>query len=666
MQTTHLSFVSNKDDPTSAATFRLKKPAISESVSIYAGRNLDHLIAELCKKQISLSETDNPETIQFDILQVANSKNYKIVTASGHEILINKQFAKALCGLTKKKPLIASFGLHACSTGSASPSGAKLLGTILPWLKISIIFICLAVVVIIILGHPLCALAFFLIASSLYLTGMITAYKKVSEISGVIVNPNEQFNLEPRTGICDAFPTENSADTEYWRNQLIVAAEENIVISGNYCGGKSFIKMLQLIDQQMEKKDKLKVVIISSPKFLTPQIRKIISELRQKYPTRFSLVESRDALHISPGVKQITNHTKCTVIDYGKYFILGGSGIKDNFAETGLRDTPKSDYLQSRYDLQEDPESDVVCDTGLVAYFVPGQFRDMDFVFKTAGSKNISGSQVHTQMLLLAYRWEQYNQIMDGEIDSFTPLNFQTLGAFNGIPSLLSNEDSVTLQLLKTPIPAFEEIKTSVAQFDQKQDQAKKISFKVYASGPEQSKSVFGQELMKKIEKATKKIVINHMYFHPTQAIFDALVEAANRGVQIEIITCGIYPGCPNSHFAFGPRNKYNYSKLWHAIAEEHRKNLRVFEFNEVKIGNHKKVIIIDDTVIAGSSNLGYKSLVSTSDHELNFFAKSQKFADQTQAVCDVDKAHSSEINSFNRFDYFRAAMHRLLAPMIG
>lgn len=159
------------------------------------------------------------------------------------------------------------------------------------------------------------------------------------------------------------------------------------------------------------------------------------------------------------------------------------------------------------------------------------------------------------------------------------------------------------------------------------------------------------------------------MYFQPTTAILKALAEAAERGVKIKIITAGIYKDCPSSHLVFGPRNKYNYAYLVKSISKEKRANVEVYEFQQKKKGNHKKVIVIDDMVIAGSSNLGYKSLVTTSDHELNFFAKSQAFADETLKICDVDIKYSQKVEdptSLSVKDYFQAFMHRLFAPLIG
>lgn len=137
------------------------------------------------------------------------------------------------------------------------------------------------------------------------------------------------------------------------------------------------------------------------------------------------------------------------------------------------------------------------------------------------------------------------------------------------------------------------------------------------------------QELFTRITHANKKISINHMYFHPSTKMMKALVEAIEiRNVELEIITCGVYENCPNSHYAFGPRNKYNYTLLINSLSKKKRKNVHVFEFQQIKKGLHKKVITIDDEyILSGSSNFGYKSMVTTSDHEVNFETRSKDFA---------------------------------------
>ncbi|MBA2369126.1 MAG: hypothetical protein H0V82_08910 [Candidatus Protochlamydia sp.] len=520
----------------------------------------------------------------------------------------------------------------------------------------------------------------FVGASSFYYSSKYFNYKQICQTAGIVFRNAEQvkkFEVSGVSGQCEALPTEHSADTELWREDLIKEAKHNIVLSGNYCGGKSFAKLLSLLEKQMDNNSNLKVVIISSPRFIKSGNLTKIDELLLKYPANFSLIESDDIWHVSTGIKKTTNHTKCLVIDYGKYFILGGSGIKDNFAETGLDHFPKKEFqdqrkLESNLSLSlplnktTDPSDNNVED-GFLGRLVPLSFRDMDFVFKTQNGKNLAGKQVYQQMLLLCYRWEQYNKMIRKENfeEKFTVDN---LGLFTNTADRLDPNDSVVVGLLKTPVPKWKSIKTTVPSFDQNAKKGENVAFKVFASGPEHNSSEFAKKLEKRIKSSEKNIVINHMYFHPTSAIMQALIGAAKRGVKVQIITTNVYKDGPLSHYAFGPRNKYNYSYLINSLPEEYKSNVEVYEYQQKNTGNHKKVIIVDDCVIAGSSNLGYKSLVTTSDHELNFFARSAQFADETMKICTIDMCHSEKIKDFNLTfsEYFRAAVHRLMAPLVG
>ena len=66
---------------------------------------------------------------------------------------------------------------------------------------------------------------------------------------------------------------------------------------------------------------------------------------------------------------------------------------------------------------------------GFLGKLIPGNFRDMDFVFRCQGGKSPSGKQVYKQMLLLCYRWEQYNLMLKKETAP-NQLKVSKLGVF--------------------------------------------------------------------------------------------------------------------------------------------------------------------------------------------------------------------------------------------
>jgi phosphatidylserine/phosphatidylglycerophosphate/cardiolipin synthase-like enzyme len=500
------------------------------------------------------------------------------------------------------------------------------------------------------------------------------SYTIVCRSAGIILGRDDLIlpNVFSSKFKTQAFATEHSADTEYWRKKMLASAEHNIILSGNYCGGKSFDEHLDIIIKRLTEKPQLKVVIISSPVFLSDKQKSKIGSLQRAYPHNFSLVESPDIWHLNPGLKRSTNHTKCTVIDYGKYFILGGSGIKDNFAQTGLKSLSKQEFLRRRQaELSIESHDDSTQQSHILDRFIPGNFRDMDFVFQSDPDKN-HGHRVFAQALLLAHRWEEYNKKMKaGYFDSLSPspMSLSSAGFFTGQDTTISEQDSVTERLLKTKAPKSKEIATHFEEFNRFKLKAKNVVVKILSSGPENNHSEFSFEVKNSLKHAKKKIVINHMYFNPSQEMMDELVKAAKRGVKIVILSSGVYENCPRSHHIFGVRNKYNYAKLLDSLTEDEKKNVEIYEFQQPKIGNHKKVIIIDDYLISGSSNFGYKSLVSSSDHEMNFKARSQKLVDQTMKIVEIDLAHSKKLSQKIELSFVervKAAFYQLNAPIIG
>lgn len=434
---------------------------------------------------------------------------------------------------------------------------------------------------------------------------------------------------------CSSIACQNTIESFAWKKELIQAAEHNIVLSGNYCGGEAFDEILSMIKIQLEKKPLLKVVILSSDKFINESNRKKITSLTSIYSDRFQLIESPDIWTIGNKAKFSTNHSKILSIDYGKYFILGGSGIEDKYAY---------------HDGLIDQRNFAASNSGLLERILPRSFRDQDFVFCDEKDYEGVGGRVHLETIQLAYAWMYYNNnskengsvtkeiLLDQSIDRSQPIVHTYIDSFHQNPNINQG-----------------------------------IETKILFTGPENTNNAFAEELITQFNQAEKRILIDHMYFHPHQDVFDALVSAANRGVAITLLTNGYDENSPMSHQAFGPRNRFNYIAFKNAIHENHQKNIEIYEFNVPKTTLHKKVIVVDDTVIAGSSNFGYKSLGPNSDHEINFIAKNAKFAERTLAniQVDYDKKHArvisiSRLKNFTIPEFMRTASHSLMGFLIG
>jgi HKD family nuclease len=485
-------------------------------------------------------------------------------------------------------------------------------------------------------------------------------YREICRTAGIIFNKDSVGKISNPAGRCDMIAAAHSAETELWRERMIASAEHNIVLSGNYCGGKAFDRMIAQIERRLEEKPDLKVIVISSPKFLKKSHYKKFKDLEKEYEGNVSLIESPDIWHISPGLKKSTNHTKVFVTDYGRYWIQGGSGVKDNFVQPGVDDL-------SRAQFRGEEEPVVVRDTSLLGRFLPRSFRDQDFMGKSAVGRDTVGTQTYIQALLLANQWNERNQRLKGKKP--TRFSADEIGLLTGAATEVKPGESLARRMLREVLPPAGTVYPTIAEFESDERKAADVDVQVFAQGPGHSESPFAQQLIQKIENAEREISLNHMYIHPTQEIFDALVRAANRGVKITIITNGAYGAAstPSSHYFFAARNRFNYSALVKATEERYRANIEVYEFRQHKKGNHKKVAVIDDTVIAGSSNLGLKSTKWSSDDEMNFVATSPALAGRVREIFRVDISKSTRVTTFDQTarQVLDAAHQRALAPLI-
>lgn len=552
-------------------------------------------------------------------------------------------------------------------------------------------------------------------------------------------------------------PTNHCAHTQQWRKKLILAAQHNILISGNYCSGKAFDEILELIKSRLEENTELKVVILCHPNFITENKNKgirnisLLEELTKTYPNRFSLIDTglvtiNDKIN---GNKTTINHTKYLGIDYGRYYILGGSGIKDNFNFSGVDNYLSllglnfiQEFTQLNTDLLEIRESleDISLQkivqviefagslkkrifqhthhsslegeniiqsinenitilqkamensivnykelkkitplvissnntqsaniTGILKWIIPGNFRDMDFVFSDPSNDRSSGRKSFLEIVRLAYRWEVLNEARDplSTLPVYSPKKVSLLPIFTGdkkIESMLT--DSVIRRIMKEPMLKKSLLKTDIIREGFEDSQTGNIE--ILSQGPEDAKgeSKFAAKTLKLIKKAKKNIFFNHMYFCPTQEIMEALKNAAQRGVKIEIITSGVTKNCTNSQLCFGNYNQWHWVQLCSMVQPVYRDNIDIYLYEQNKKALHKKVIIIDDDiVVAGSSNFGYKSLVCSSDFEINFVATSQDFTQKTLAIYEEDKALSKKIENktqMNINEYIKAYLYSL------
>lgn len=148
---------------------------------------------------------------------------------------------------------------------------------------------------------------------------------------------------------------------------------------------------------------------------------------------------------------------------------------------------------------------------------------------------------------------------------------------------------------------------------------------------------------------ASRSIRITTPYFLPDRSMLGALVRAAGRGVEIEIIV----PGKKSDHALTRSSSRRLYGELLQAGA-------RIYEYQPAMI--HAKVLVVDDLwSVAGSTNFDNRSFGI--NDEVNLAASDPSLASQLSRDFLHDKAASREITLA---DWKRRSVAERLHETIG
>jgi len=389
-----------------------------------------------------------------------------------------------------------------------------------------------------------------------------TKFRDRYRAAAVAVAPKMGTEVQSRVGAMGSWHSSRA----FHKLEMIKKAEKSIVMSGCYFGGQIFDTALDLLGQQLIAKPTLDVKLIGSEYMLTPSNRERIAALESAFPGHFMMQITKEVQHYkSPFTDRSiyrTNHTKLLVIDYGKYFEIGGSGVADKWELPGTQHIHTKDGSRS---------------------MEPMAFRDMDYIFHDQEEYGV-GYGFYLQMLDLFPSFGA-KDIKDRIASSFDPrFNHVVPPSKAGagtVPWGFSPTDSVTF----------------------------------YSSGPDQEVNQMYLDLIRDVKGATKQIGFYHMYFHPPKELLDALIEASNRGVAIFICTNRDGADMPYTHSLFAELSRSN----WKALFEGKEKpNVNIYEFNVANTTYHKKAVVIDQRVTyLGSSNIGEKSF-GMSDQEMD------------------------------------------------
>ena len=153
----------------------------------------------------------------------------------------------------------------------------------------------------------------------------------------------------------------------------------------------------------------------------------------------------------------------------------------------------------------------------------------------------------------------------------------------------------------------------------------------VIGSSPKDDMHYFYATLVAAISNAAKKIVMNSAYFVPTTEQKNALIDAAKRGVMVELIL----PGLSDSTMSINVQRSH-YEDLLEA-------GINIYEMDAAVL--HAKTISVDDVwSVVGSSNFDYRS--ATLNAEVDVVVLGKKTAKQLDAKFAKDKKKARKIKS--------------------
>ena len=162
-------------------------------------------------------------------------------------------------------------------------------------------------------------------------------------------------------------------------------------------------------------------------------------------------------------------------------------------------------------------------------------------------------------------------------------------------------------------------------------------------------RSALARDVLRRLDTATRRAWIMSAYFVPSRRFRKALRRAARRGVDVRLLL----PGARTDHPWVRHASRRFYGKMLH-------NGVRIFEYQPHML--HAKVILCDDWVSVGSSNLDRWSL--RWNLEANQEVADAAFADATAALFEADCAVSRPIT--RRYWRERARLDRLREWIAG
>ncbi len=156
------------------------------------------------------------------------------------------------------------------------------------------------------------------------------------------------------------------------------------------------------------------------------------------------------------------------------------------------------------------------------------------------------------------------------------------------------------------------------------------LTAQMVAGSPMKQRDTLGSSTLLAIRAAKKSILMEHSYFLPTAEIRDAILDAAKRGVQVEIIIPG-----KNTDMPFAKEI------MQRTLRRFMNAGVAIYEFQPTMM--HGKLVAIDNQLsIVGSGNLDPRSFFINDENNLHVL--SRPFAIEQRKMFERDRARSKRL----------------------
>lgn len=420
--------------------------------------------------------------------------------------------------------------------------------------------------------------------------------------------------------------TTNVDESLIWKYTLIKGAKRSIEMSAGVANGQVFQEVLDIFAHQLETNPVITIhlMVSEAPFMIKEHNRAYLEQLATTYPGRFHYLcmEVTGPITQEGWIYTTENHIKLIVADE-KYFMLGGTNLLDN--------------------LHRSNPDDATSPTGMAESFLPRAASDMDIV-----AKGPMAEKLRREFFILfdlyktkAPLWHDAGPHVP-EIDAYFPVaevEQGSISAFDDNPAVVHNVKAYTV-----------------------------------LSGPRMQLHQIGNTYQTLIDHADSSVQLAHMYFFPTPRVYEAIVRAGQRGIEMTLITNTLNIRLPPSNSTIAlycHLSRSNYLPFlmghwynpfeWIQARYDTPVNSSIYEFDQEYVLYHKKVMTVDHRYsVVGSYNLGSKS--ENSDYEIAIFIDSPIITNQVEQILENDKLLSNKVQMIEALDWYFNPFHRLVS----